>query len=119
MTSEGIGCGGGRRTAEHIYNTKFKKGPPIPQQSKLDLYLEEPTVAGVDTFDILAYWKECELMCPILAAIAKDIYAIPVSIVGFESAFGTGGRFVSPYRSHLHSKTLEAFMCGRDWIWLP
>jgi len=33
-----------------------------------------------------------------------------------ESAFSTGGRFVSPYRNRLHAKTLEALMCARDWI---
>ena len=79
--------------------------------------MEEPTAAGVDTFDILAYWKECESRCPILAAIAKDIYAIPVSTAASESAFSTGGRFTNPYRNRLHPKTLEALMCARDWIW--
>ena len=71
----------------------------------------------MDTFDILAYWKGCESRCPILATIAKDIYAIPVSTVASKSAFSTGGRFVSPYRNRLHPKTLEALMCARDWIW--
>ena len=102
---------------EHIYNTKFKKGPPTQQKSELDLYLEEPTIVGTDAFDILAYWKGCESRCPILAMIAKDIYAIPVSTVASESAFSTGGRFVSLYRNRLHPKTLEALMCARDWIW--
>ena len=117
MISEDIGCGSRRRTVEHIYNTKFKKGPPIQQKSELDLYLEEPTTAGGDTFDILAYWKGCESRCPILAAIAKDIYTIPVSTIASESAFSTGGRFVSPYRNRPHLNTLEALMCARDWIW--
>jgi len=67
--------------------------------------LEEPTAAGVDTFDILAYWKGCESRCPILVAIAKDIYAIPVLTVASKSAFSIGGRFISPYRNSLHPKT--------------
>jgi len=80
----------------------------------LDLYLEEPTIVGMDAFDILAYWKGCQSRCPILATIAKDVYAIPVSTVASESAFSTGGRFVSPYRNRRHPKTLEALMCARD-----
>ena len=87
---EGSGCGGRRRTVEHIYNTMFKKGPSIQQKSELDLYLE-PTIVEMDTFDILAYWKGCESRYPTLAAIAKDVYAIPISMVASESAFSTGG----------------------------
>ena len=117
LAFEGIGCGGRRKTVEHIFNTKFKNGPSIQQKSELDLYLEEPTIVEMDTFDILAYWKGCESRYPTLAAIAKDIYAIPVSTVASESAFSTGERFVSPYRNRLHPKTLEALMCARDWIW--
>ncbi|KAF6148484.1 hypothetical protein GIB67_038839, partial [Kingdonia uniflora] len=43
--------------------------------------------------------------------------AIPVSTVASESAFSTSGRFVSPHRSRLHPKTLEALMCAQDWLW--
>jgi len=117
LNSEGSGCGGRRRTVEHIYNTKFKRGPPTQQKSKLDLYLEEPTIVGTDTFDILTYWKGCESTFTILATIAKDVYAIPMSTVASEYAFCTGGRFVSPYRNHLHPNTLEALICAGDYIW--
>ena len=43
------------------------------------------------TFDKLAYWKGCESRCPVSSGIARDVYAIPVSIVASESAFSTGG----------------------------
>jgi len=49
--------------------------------------------------------------------IARDIYAIPVSTVASESVFSTGRRFITPHRNHLHPKTLEALICGRDWLW--
>ena len=53
----------------------------------------------------------------ILGELAKDILAILVSIVASESAFSTGGRFLSPHRSRLHSNTLESLMCAQNWIW--
>ena len=40
-----------------------------------------------------------------------------MSTVVSESAFSTGGRFVSPSHNHIHPKTLEALMCATDWIW--
>ncbi|XP_060675824.1 zinc finger BED domain-containing protein RICESLEEPER 3-like [Ziziphus jujuba] len=54
---------------------------------------------------------------PTLHNIARDILAIPVSTIASESTFSTGGRFVSPHRSRLHPKTVEAFMCAQDWLW--
>ena len=53
---------------------------------------------------------------PILSQIARDILVIPVTTVASESAFSTGGRFVSPYRNRLHPSTLEALMCSQSWI---
>ena len=55
LTFKGIGCDGRRRTVQHIYNTKFRKGPSIQQKSELNLYLEEPIIVETNTFNILAY----------------------------------------------------------------
>ena len=66
---------------------------------------------------MLAWWKVNARDFPTLALIAKDILAIPVSTVASESAFSTSGRFVTPHRSRLHPKTLEALMCAQDWLW--
>ncbi|KAF1864533.1 hypothetical protein Lal_00021958, partial [Lupinus albus] len=54
-------------------------------------------------------------MYPTLQAIAKDLLAIPISTVAFESAFSTSGRILSPHRSRLNWTTLEAF--ARNWLW--
>ncbi|KAK9280991.1 hypothetical protein L1049_003882 [Liquidambar formosana] len=74
-------------------------------------YLEPPD------FDILSWWKSNGLKYPTLQAIAKDILAIPVSTVASESTFSTSGRLVSPHRSRLHPKTLEALTCAQNWLW--
>ncbi|KAK3193417.1 hypothetical protein Dsin_024727 [Dipteronia sinensis] len=43
---------------------------------------------------------------PILAMIAKDILAIPISTVAFEFGFSAGSKFLSPHRRRLHSDTI-------------
>ncbi|KAK9992708.1 hypothetical protein SO802_027693 [Lithocarpus litseifolius] len=54
---------------------------------------------------------------PTLQRIARDILAIPMTTVASESAFSTSGRLLSPHRSRLHHDTLEALMCGQNWLW--
>lgn len=49
--------------------------------------------------------------------MARDMLAIPVSSVASESAFSTSDRLVTPHRSRLHPKTLEALMCAQSWLW--
>ena len=53
----------------------------------------------------------------ILAEMANDLLAIPVTTVASESAFNIGGRTLSPHQSRLHLNTLEAIMCSQHWIW--
>jgi len=77
--------------------------------------LEEPLTPRTDNFNILVHWKAATRY-PILASIARDIYTITISIVASESVFSTGGRFISLLRNRLHPKTLEALLCGRDWL---
>ncbi|KAL8541599.1 hypothetical protein ACS0TY_002751 [Phlomoides rotata] len=85
-------------------------------KNELDSYLEECVLQRLPDFDILSWWKNA-LKYPNLQLIARDVLAIPISIVAFESAFSTGGRFISPHRSRLHHDTLEALMCSQDWLW--
>ncbi|KAK9286527.1 hypothetical protein L1049_014925 [Liquidambar formosana] len=86
-------------------------------KSELDHYLDEDVLPRTPDFDILSWWKSNGLKYPTLQAIAKDVLAILVSTVASESAFSTSGRLVSPHRSRLHPKTLEALMCAQNWLW--
>ncbi|KAH9794197.1 BED-type domain-containing protein [Citrus sinensis] len=87
-------------------------------KDELDTYLGEKLVPFnvVEEFDVLAWSKVNGGNYPILSQIARDILAILVTIVVSESAFSTGGRFVSPYRNRLHPSTLEALMYSQSWI---
>ena len=86
-------------------------------KSEFDYYLEEPIIPRVEDFDILAWWKSNAPKYHTLSKVARDLLAIPVSTVASESAFSTSGRFLTPHRSRLHPKTLEALMCAQDWLW--
>ena len=78
--------------------------------------MEESVIPRSENFYILCWWKTNGSKYSTLQAIARDVLAIMVSTVASESAFSTGGRFVSPHHSRLHSKTLEALMCAENWL---
>ncbi|XP_077234229.1 zinc finger BED domain-containing protein RICESLEEPER 1-like [Tasmannia lanceolata] len=91
-----------------------------PQKSELELYLDEKVHpgAGIEdgTFDILSWWKLNGRKYPIVAQIAHDDLAIPISTVASESAFSTGGRVLDEYRSSSKPSTVEALIYTQDWL---
>jgi hypothetical protein len=64
----------------------------------------------------LGWWKIIAPKYPIIAAIARDVLAMPISTVASESAFSTGGRILDPFRSSLSPLTVEALVCTQNWI---
>nr|CAD1840604.1 unnamed protein product [Ananas comosus var. bracteatus] len=89
-------------------------------KSELEIYLEEQNVrcdASTDkTFDILNWWKVNSHKFPILSQMAKDILSVPITTVTSESTFSPGGRVLTDYRSSLATSTVEALVCGGNWI---
>uniref|UniRef100_A0A803LPU5 HAT C-terminal dimerisation domain-containing protein n=1 Tax=Chenopodium quinoa TaxID=63459 RepID=A0A803LPU5_CHEQI len=88
------------------------------KKSDLDKYLNderEPNTIG-KSFDALDWWKNRGERYPIVALMEKDVLAILVSTVAFESAFSTGGRVLDPFRSSLSSNMVEALICAQDWL---
>ena len=81
---------------------------------ELDRYLEDDLMPRTVDFDILTWWKSNGPKYPTLQRIARDILAIPVSIVASESSFSTSDRLLSPHRSKLHQKTVKALMCAQN-----
>ncbi|KAK4597477.1 hypothetical protein RGQ29_015131 [Quercus rubra] len=68
---------------------------------EFDHFIDEKVLKRSEDFDILGW-------------IARDILAIRVTTVASESAFSTSGRLLSPHRSRLHPKTIEAMMCAQN-----
>ncbi|XP_025800207.1 zinc finger BED domain-containing protein RICESLEEPER 2-like [Panicum hallii] len=56
-------------------------------KSEIDKYLSEDNENDSKKFDILTWWKVNESRLPILARIARDVLAIPISTVASESVF--------------------------------
>ena len=67
----------------------------------------------------LIFWHSGIVMVSsiLLQRTASDILVIPVTTVTSEFAFSTSGRLLSPHRSRLHPKTIEAMMCAQNWLW--
>ncbi|XP_010906914.1 zinc finger BED domain-containing protein RICESLEEPER 2 [Elaeis guineensis] len=94
-----------------------------PTKSELEQYLEESLVPRIQEFDILNWWKLNNLKYPTLSKLARDVLAIPMSMVSTGSsifASGTGSRVLDDYRSSLRPETVEALFCAKDWLqYLP
>ncbi|KAK3035899.1 hypothetical protein RJ639_033400 [Escallonia herrerae] len=92
----------------------------MPIKFDLETYLEEGVyiceVNCESQFDVIEWWKANNLKYKILSKMTVDILSIPITTVASEAAFSTGGRVIDSYRASLSTKTVEALICGGDWI---
>ncbi|RZC59832.1 hypothetical protein C5167_007139 [Papaver somniferum] len=100
-----------KRRRMNVHNTHPK--------SELERYLLDDCEASTKEFDILAWWQANSTKYKVLSLMAKDILAIPVSSVASESAFSTGKRILTPWRSSLSVRTVEALLCTQSWLQKP
>ncbi|XP_072991873.1 zinc finger BED domain-containing protein RICESLEEPER 2-like [Typha latifolia] len=94
-----------------------------PTKPELEQYLEESLVPRIQEFDILNWWKLNTLKYPTLSKMARDVLAIPMSMISTGSSIfgtGTGSRILDEYRSSMCPETVEALFCAKDWLqYLP
>jgi hypothetical protein len=83
-------------------------------RSSIDIHWKSEKI--IKDFDILGWWKVNVIRYPILAEIARDVFAIPISTVASESAFSTGGGVLDCFRSSLSPLTAEALICTHNWL---
>ncbi|KAJ3697710.1 hypothetical protein LUZ61_001415 [Rhynchospora tenuis] len=105
-------------TRAGLQNFLSDKRTAEPNKTEIEHYLSD---ALDDTrldaqFDCLAWWKLKSPKYPILAGLARDILAVPISTVASESTFSTAGRVLNPIRSSLNDESLEALICAQDWL---
>lgn len=85
-------------------------------KSDLDMYLEEAVYrqkeGNQDNFDILGWWKSFAAKYPVLSQMARDILAIPVSIIPLDSE----ARMLNEYLSTMDPSTVEGLVCAQDWL---
>jgi hypothetical protein len=72
-------------------------------RTEIKQYFVEDCETPSETFDILMWWKVHSAKYPVPFEIARDVLAIPLSIVASESAFSTGGRIIDPCPSSENS----------------
>ena len=83
----------------------------LETKSEIVKYLLD-NLEKLGSFNILDWWKLNTCNYPILSKMARDILAIPISIVVSESAYSTSGRILDAFRSSLSPKTVEALVCS-------
>ena len=82
----------------------------------MNYYLEEDNLRVTQEFDILSWWKINGLKFPTFQAIARDVLAILITTVAYESAFSIGSQILTSHYSRPHHITVEASMSTRSWI---
>ncbi|KAM0866824.1 hypothetical protein ACQ4PT_042396 [Festuca glaucescens] len=80
------------------------------------MYLKDDLVPPNVDIDVLEWWMTNGHKYPTISRMARDVLAVPASTVASESAFSTGSRVISDYRSRLASETVTALICLQDWM---
>ena len=82
---------------------KQRNRPHRSKRSEADTYIDDSLVPLRDgeEFDVLNWWKRNQDQYPVLAKMAHDFLAIPLSTVAFESTFSNAGMVINKYRSSL------------------
>ncbi|KAK8284472.1 hypothetical protein V6Z12_D08G162600 [Gossypium hirsutum] len=98
------------------YKRYLNESSTRSEQSQLDIYLEEPELELNSQIDVLDYWSKSSVQYSELSLLAHDILAIPISTVASESAFSMGKKVITPLKSSLKPKTIQAVVCSDDWM---
>nr|KYP41095.1 Putative AC transposase [Cajanus cajan] len=106
---------GGISDIDEEYKIMVKKMLDERKRNELERYMEDHVEVNYDGFDILKWWRGKSTKYYVLAHMARDILAIPLSTVSFEHAFSMGDRVLNRYRSYLDPTIVEALVCARSW----
>ncbi|CAO2190093.1 unnamed protein product [Urochloa humidicola] len=93
---------------------RMERSSNTTTKSELDKYLSEDTEDRDKKIDILVWWKDNAPRLPVLAKLARDVLAIPISTVASESAFSTSGRILDDFRTSLTPFMIQTLICAQD-----
>lgn len=108
--------GGGRANIMDEYKLWVRKLQGKLQKNELERYMEDRPKFDYPGFDILNWWRIMTTRYHAFSRVARDILAIPVSTVSFDSVSSTGGCVLDPYHSLLSPNTAEALICPQNWL---
>jgi hypothetical protein len=106
----GVGSGTSNKVEKDALKDfhSFRAGGNLMQcRIEIEQYFVEDVETPSETFDILMWWKVNSAKFHVLSKIARDVLAIPLTIVASKSAFNIGGHIIDPFRSSLAPKTME------------
>ena len=95
--SANIDSSGRQQDSDEEYDIYLSHRSSQSEKTQLALYLNEASLDIRADIDILEHWKKASDHFPILASMARDILAIPISTVAFESTFSIGKKLISPW----------------------
>jgi len=95
---------------------EFRQSHESSFKSELSKCLEEDTETSVD-LDILNWWKLNSSRFPILANIAREVLAMPVSTLTSECALGNNAKVIDSFCSYLNFDLMQALVCTQDWLY--
>ncbi|KAH1082584.1 hypothetical protein J1N35_022345 [Gossypium stocksii] len=98
------------------YKRYLNESSTKSEKSQLNIYLEEPELEWNSQIDVLDYWSKSSVRYNELSLVARDLLAIPISTVASESAFSMGKKVITPLRSSLKPKMVQAVVCLDDWM---
>ncbi|KAM3281126.1 zinc finger BED domain-containing protein DAYSLEEPER-like [Capsicum chacoense] len=88
----------------------------VDARTELDKYFGEETEDDTKDFNIPHWWKMNATRFPVLAKMACDVLAVPISSITSESAFSIGGCLLDLFRSSLTPKLVQVLVCLQDWL---
>ncbi|MFQ6624580.1 hypothetical protein Gotur_004111, partial [Gossypium turneri] len=95
------------------YKRYLNESSTRSEKSQLDIYLEEPELELNSQIDILDYWSKSSIRYNELSLLAHDLWAIPILTIASKSAFSMGKKVITPLRSSLKPKMVQAVVA---WI---
>ncbi|TYG77875.1 hypothetical protein ES288_D02G010900v1 [Gossypium darwinii] len=111
-------CNSALAVASVLDPSKFVTANEASLKSELELYLDEPLLPMDGAiFDILGWWCDKSQKFPILAKMARDFLAIPVSI--FTSCSNIKATMNNPAYNILNPESMETLVCSENWLETP
>ncbi|TYG79882.1 hypothetical protein ES288_D02G172800v1 [Gossypium darwinii] len=87
------------------YKRYLNESSTRSEKTQLDIYLEEPELELNSQIDVLDYWSKSSVRYNELSLLAPS-----------KSAFSMGKKVITPLRSSLKPKTVQAVVCLDDWM---
>ena len=103
----------GKTSSAATYAQQLRKKLKGPEggrgmiKTELQKYLQEELEEDEVGDDVLGWWKIHGPRYPVVARMARDVLAVPVSTVASESAFSTGGRTLDSFRTSLTPRVID------------